>query len=45
MTPVSIRTVDALRAEVVQLLEVGVHHDLLLVCVLQRLAPGDDLSL
>ena len=42
---VRVGTVDTLGAEVVQLLEVGVHHDLLLVCVLQWLAPGDDLSL
>ena len=38
--PVCVGTVDALGGEVVELLEVGVHHDLLLVGVLERLTPG-----
>ena len=38
--PVCIGTVDAFGGEVVELLEVGVHHDLLLVGVLERLTPG-----
>ena len=38
--PVCIWTVDAFGGEVVELLEVGIHHDLLLVGVLERLTPG-----
>ena len=38
--PVCVGTVDAFGGEVVELLEVGVHHDLLLVGVLERLTPG-----
>ena len=38
---VRVGAVDALRAKVVQLLEVSVHHDLLLVRVLERLAARD----
>ena len=39
VTSVGVRAVDTLRAEVVQLLEISVHHYLLLVCVLERFAP------
>ena len=40
VSPVGVGAVNALSAEVVQLLEVGVHHDLLLVSVLERFTPG-----
>ena len=40
LKPVSIGAVDALGGEVVELLEVSIHHNLLLVGVLERLAPG-----
>ena len=39
LEPIGIWTVDAFCWEVVKLLEVGVHHYLLLVCVLERFAP------
>ena len=39
LEPVGIWTVDAFCWEVVKLLEVSVHHYLLLVCVLERFAP------
>ena len=38
--PVCVGTVDAFSGEVVKLLEVSVHHNLLLVGVLERLTPG-----
>ena len=44
MGPVCVGTVDALGGEVVELLEVRVHHDLLLVGVLERLRPGNGLA-
>ena len=39
LEPIGIWTVDAFCREVVELLEVSVHHYLLLVCVLEWLAP------
>ena len=42
--PVRVGRVDALGGEVVELLEVRVHHDLLLVGVLERLRPGNGLA-
>ena len=44
MTPVGIGRVDALGGEVVELLKIGVHHDLLLVGVLERLRTRDGLT-
>ena len=38
--PVCIGTVDAFGGEVVKLLEVGVHHNLLLIGVLERLTSA-----
>ena len=38
--PVCIGTVDAFGGEVVELLEVGVHHNLLLIGVLERLTSA-----
>ena len=38
--PVCVGTVDAFGGEVVELLEVGVHHNLLLIGVLEWLTPG-----
>ena len=42
--PVRVGRVDALGGEVVELLEVRVHHDFLLVGVLERLRPGNGLA-
>ena len=42
---VSVWRINALGWKVVQLLEVGVHHDLLLVGVLERLGPEKQLEL
>ena len=42
VAPVRVGRVDALGGEVVELLEVRVHHDLLLVGVLERLRPGNE---
>ena len=40
-SPICVRRIDALGREVVQLLEVGVHDNLFLVGVLERLGPWD----
>ena len=39
MATIGIGRIDALCRKVVQLLEIGVHHNLLLVCVLEGLGP------
>ena len=41
MSSVSIRRVYAFCREVVELLEVRIHDDLLLICILERLGPLD----